>query len=231
MPLISMGLHHDAQVSPEHVRVGIATQDPVLRARLPATPRAVINFVLLYCGSKSHSTWQARLQTVDEMVAAWEKIEAATSKTRIWKAKASISRRSSMCLQLPSRCGAPPHQRARTTAWARARSRHSAAKASPPPNRRLRSGQLAFAMVHLTVGANATEAKSARRFGSAGCPTEPTTSSSVARPGRASVPSCPSGVTLGTRKATQRLHRQGLSGRTLSPIPPRPQLPAVKKAF
>jgi glutamate synthase (NADPH/NADH) large chain len=38
------GLHHDAEVPPEHVPVGIATQDPELRRKFTGQPEHVVNY-------------------------------------------------------------------------------------------------------------------------------------------------------------------------------------------
>jgi len=38
------GLHHDAQMPPQHLPGGVATQDPVLRARFTGQPEHIINY-------------------------------------------------------------------------------------------------------------------------------------------------------------------------------------------
>ncbi len=39
------GLHHDARLPPQHLPVGVATQDPKLRAKFAGTPEHVVNFM------------------------------------------------------------------------------------------------------------------------------------------------------------------------------------------
>ena len=76
MPLISMGCIMMRKCHLNTCAVGIATQDPVLRARFTGTPENVINFFFFIAEQMRQHMAKLGFRTVDEMVGRVEKIDA-----------------------------------------------------------------------------------------------------------------------------------------------------------
>ena len=86
MPLISMGCIMMRKCHLNTCSVGIATQDPVLRARFTGQPEHVVNFFFFIAEQVRQHMAKLGFRTVDEMVGRVDKIDAAIADAH-WKAK------------------------------------------------------------------------------------------------------------------------------------------------
>jgi glutamate synthase domain-containing protein 2/glutamate synthase domain-containing protein 1/glutamate synthase domain-containing protein 3 len=86
MPLISMGCIMMRKCHLNTCPVGIATQDPVLRAKFQGTPEQVINFFFFVAEEMREIMSQLGFRTVDEMVGRVDMLEAKHP-VEHWKAK------------------------------------------------------------------------------------------------------------------------------------------------
>ncbi len=86
MPLITMGCIMLRKCHLNTCSVGIATQDPVLRARFTGTPEHVINFFFFIAEQMRQHMAKLGFHTVQEMVGHVEKIDANVADAH-WKAK------------------------------------------------------------------------------------------------------------------------------------------------
>ena len=86
MPLISMGCIMLRKCHLNTCSVGIATQDPVLRARFTGQPEHVINFCFFIAEQMRQHMAKLGFRTVDEMVGRVDKIDASVADAH-WKAK------------------------------------------------------------------------------------------------------------------------------------------------
>ncbi|HTW82113.1 MAG TPA: glutamate synthase large subunit [Terracidiphilus sp.] len=86
MPLISMGCIMMRKCHLNTCAVGIATQDPVLRARFTGTPEHVINFFFFIAEQMRQHMSKLGFRTVDEMVGRVDRIDASVADAH-WKAK------------------------------------------------------------------------------------------------------------------------------------------------
>ena len=86
MPLVSMGCIMMRKCHMNTCPVGIATQDPVLRARFTGTPEHVINFFFFIAEQMRQHMAKLGFRTVNEMVGRVDKIDAAIADAH-WKAK------------------------------------------------------------------------------------------------------------------------------------------------
>src|SRR6202050_4880639 len=85
-PLIAMGCIMMRKCHLNTCSVGIATQDPVLRARFTGQPEHVINFFFFIAEQVRQHMAKLGFRTVDEMVGRVDRIDAAVADTH-WKAK------------------------------------------------------------------------------------------------------------------------------------------------
>src|ERR1700723_367073 len=85
-PLIAMGCIMMRKCHLNTCSVGIATQDPVLRAKFTGEPEHVINFFFFFAEQVRQHMAKLGFRTVDEMVGRVDKIDAAVADTH-WKAK------------------------------------------------------------------------------------------------------------------------------------------------
>jgi glutamate synthase domain-containing protein 3 len=86
MPLISMGCIMMRKCHLNTCPVGIATQDPVLRAKFQGTPEQVINFFFFVAEEMREIMSQLGFRTVDEMVGRVDMLDAKHP-VEHWKAK------------------------------------------------------------------------------------------------------------------------------------------------
>ena len=86
MPLISMGCIMMRKCHLNTCAVGIATQDPVLRARFTGQPEHVVNFFFFIAEQMREHMAKLGFRTVDEMVGRVDKIDAVVANAH-WKAK------------------------------------------------------------------------------------------------------------------------------------------------
>ena len=77
MPLITMGCIMMRKCHLNTCSVGIATQDPVLRARFTGQPEHVINFFFFIAEQMREHMAKLGFRTVDEMVGRVDKIDAS----------------------------------------------------------------------------------------------------------------------------------------------------------
>src|SRR3984957_18748416 len=85
-PLIAMGCIMMRKCHLNTCSVGIATQDPVLRARFTGQPEHVINFFFFLAEQVRQHMAKLGFRTVDEMVGRVDRIDAAVAASH-WKAK------------------------------------------------------------------------------------------------------------------------------------------------
>jgi len=85
-PLIAMGCIMMRKCHLNTCSVGIATQDPVLRARFTGQPEHVINFFFFIAEQMRQHMARLGFRTVDEMVGRVDKIDTALVESH-WKAK------------------------------------------------------------------------------------------------------------------------------------------------
>jgi glutamate synthase domain-containing protein 3 len=199
--------------------VGIATQDPVLRARFTGTPEHVINFFFFIAEQMRQHMSKLGFRTVDEMVGRVEKIDASIADTH-WKAKGIDLSQILYSPTLPSRVA-----RRRTQAQdhglnqaldhiliekaARALETQEPVKAS-----------FAIRNVHRTVGAM-LGGQIARRYGSDGLPDGTIHFKFRGSAGQSFGAFVPRGVTLELEGDTNDYLGKGLSGGRIIAYPPK----------
>src|SRR6202021_2250270 len=168
MPLISMGCIMLRKCHLNTCSVGIATQDPVLRARFSGTPEHVINFFFFIAEQMRQHMAKLGFRTVDEMVGRVEKIDASVADTH-WKAKGIDLSSILYAPTLPSRVARRCVQ-AQDHGLDQALDHALIAKAGPALESATPvTGSFAIRNVHRTVGAM-LGGDIARKYGSAGLP-------------------------------------------------------------
>ncbi len=85
-PLITMGCIMMRKCHLNTCSVGIATQDPVLRARFTGQPEHVVNFFFFLAEQMREHMAKLGFRTVDEMVGRVDRIDASIADAH-WKAK------------------------------------------------------------------------------------------------------------------------------------------------
>jgi glutamate synthase domain-containing protein 2/glutamate synthase domain-containing protein 1/glutamate synthase domain-containing protein 3 len=219
MPLISMGCIMMRKCHLNTCAVGIATQDPVLRARFTGTPEHVINFFFFIAEQMRQHMAKLAFRTVDEMVGHVEKIDASIADAH-WKAKGIDLSSILYAPELPSRVA-----RHRTTCQDHglnvALDHALIVKAKPA----LESGtpvSAAFPIrnVHRTVGAM-LGGQIARRYGSAGLPDGAIHYKFRGSAGQSFGAFVPRGVTLELEGDANDYLGKGLSGGRLIAYPPK----------
>ena len=182
-PLIAAGCIMMRKCHLNTCPVGVATQDPVLRARFTGTPEHVINYFFFVAEELREIMAALGIRSLEEMIGRSDLLDAAPAEDH-WKARGVDLAR------LLHRVEGDALRRDAPTAASRRRGR-------PRPGRgagrqRCRCGlEMAVGNVHRTVGAMLS-GEIARRFGARrACPTAASTSASPARPARASAPSSP----------------------------------------
>ena len=168
-PLIAMGCIMMRKCHLNTCPVGIATQDPVLRARFTGQPEHVINFFFFIAEQVRQHMAKLGFRTVDEMVGRVDMLDAAHRRRRTGRPRASISRRFSTCPTLPSRVARRTMQ-AQDHGLDQALDHELIDKAAPALESQTPvTGSFAIRNVHRTVGAM-LGGEIARRYGSAGLP-------------------------------------------------------------
>ena len=115
MPLITMGCIMMRKCHLNTCSVGIATQDPVLRARFHGQPEHVINFFFFIAEQVRQHMAKLGFRTLDEMVGRVDKIDAAVADAH-WKAK-GIDLSSILFSPSCPRMWGGGRRRHRTTGW------------------------------------------------------------------------------------------------------------------
>ena len=218
-PLIAMGCIMMRKCHLNTCSVGIATQDPVLRARFTGQPEHVINFFFFLAGQVREHMAKLGFRTVDEMVGRVDKIDAAVADVH-WKAKGIDLSSILYAPTLPSRVARRCVQ-SQDHGLDMALDHALIAKAAPA----LRSkvpviGSFAIRNVHRTVGAM-LGGEIARRFGSAGLPDETIHFRFQGSAGQSFGAFVPNGVTLELEGDSNDYLGKGLSGGRIIAYPPK----------
>jgi glutamate synthase domain-containing protein 2 len=228
MPLVALGCVMMRKCHLNTCAVGIATQNPELRARFTGKPEHVMHFFLFIAEQMRQYMAKLGFRTVDEMVGHVEKIDASVAAEH-WKAKGIDLSSILHAPALPSRVSRRRTQ-AQDHGLGPALDHALIEKAKPALESKTPvTGNFTIRNVHRTVGAM-LGGEIARRYGSA-CPTKPFTSSSPARPDRASAPSFPT-ASHSSLKATLTITSARASPvDASSPIRPRPPAFCPKNRF
>ncbi len=219
MPLISMGCIMMRKCHLNTCAVGIATQDPVLRARFTGTPEHVINFFFFIAEQMREHMAKLGFKTVDSMVGHVEKIDVHIDDAH-WKAKGIDLSSILHVPPLPSRVS-----RRRTTCQDHglgvALDHALIAKAKPALESQSKVKEsFAIRNVHRTVGAM-LGGEIARRYGSAGLPDETIHYKFRGSAGQSFGAFVPNGVTLELEGDTNDYLGKGLSGGRIIAYPPK----------
>ncbi len=194
--------------------VGVATQDPVLRKKFAGKPEHVVNYLFMVAEEARQIMAELGFRTIRTR---WSAASIA------WRRDAAIKHWKADGLDLTPLLDAG-QQAARPTRgllheeagpWARTlRSTTSCidlARGSRSSSARRRAKSSTIINTNRTVGTMLSH-EIAKKWGEKRCPTTRSTSSSRARPARASARSSPR-ASRSSSKATQRLRRQGPLGR------------------
>jgi glutamate synthase domain-containing protein 2/glutamate synthase domain-containing protein 1/glutamate synthase domain-containing protein 3 len=219
MPLITMGCIMMRKCHLNTCAVGIATQDPVLRARFKGQPEHVVNFFFFIAEQVRQQMAKLGFRTIDEMVGRVDKIDASIADAH-WKAKG---------IDLSSILYAPtlPSRVARRKIQAQdhgleAALDHKLILAAAPALDSQQPVKASFKIrnVHRTVGAM-LGGDIARRYGSAGLPDETIHFKFTGSAGQSFGAFVPNGVTLELEGDSNDYLGKGLSGGRLIAYPPK----------
>jgi glutamate synthase domain-containing protein 2/glutamate synthase domain-containing protein 1/glutamate synthase domain-containing protein 3 len=219
MPLIAMGCIMMRKCHLNTCAVGIATQDPVLRARFTGTPEHVINYFFFVAEQMRQYMAKLGFKTVDQMVGHVEKIDVHIDEAH-WKAKGIDLSSILHAPTLPSRVA-----RRRTTCQDHglgpALDHALIAKArSALESQEKVEASFAIRNVHRTVGAM-LGGEIARRYGSAGLPDGTIHFKFRGSAGQSFGAFVPNGVTLELEGDTNDYLGKGLSGGRIIAYPPK----------
>jgi glutamate synthase domain-containing protein 2/glutamate synthase domain-containing protein 3 len=219
MPLISMGCIMMRKCHLNTCSVGIATQDPVLRARFKGQPEHVINFFFFLAEQVRQQMAKLGFRTVDEMVGRVDKIDTAVADLH-WKAKGIDLSSILYVPTLPSRVARRKVQ-AQDHGLDAALDHALIAKAAPALESRTPvTGSFAIRNVHRTVG-GMLGGEIARRYGSAGLPDDTIHFKFAGSAGQSFGAFVPSGVTLELEGDSNDYLGKGLSGGRIIAYPPK----------
>ena len=167
-PLITMGCIMMRKCHLNTCSVGIATQDPVLRARFQGQPEHVINFFFFIAEQMRQHMAKLGFRSVDEMVGRVDKIDASIADAH-WKAKGIDLSAILYVPTVPSRVARRKVQ-AQDHGLDQALDHALIAKAQPALESKTPvTGSFSIRNVHRTVG-GMLGGEIARRHGSAGLP-------------------------------------------------------------
>ncbi len=220
MPLISMGCIMMRKCHLNTCAVGIATQDPVLRARFTGTPEHVINFFFFIAEQMRQHMAKLGFRTVDEMVGHVEKIDVSHRRRALegQRNRSLVDPLRARRFPRASRAAAP---RARITASAPRSITRSSPRPSPRSNRKTPvTASFAIRNVHRTVGAM-LGGEIARRYGSAGLPDGTIHFKFRGSAGQSFGAFVPNGVTLELEGDSNDYLGKGLSGGRIIAYPPK----------
>ena len=219
MPLITMGCIMMRKCHLNTCAVGIATQDPVLRARFTGQPEHVVNFFFFVAEQMRQHMAKLGFRTVDEMVGRVDKIDAAIAHEH-WKAKGIDLSSILYSPELPSRV-ARRRMQAQDHGLNQALDHILIEKAAPALESQTPvTGTFAIRNVHRTVGAM-LGGQIARRYGSAGLPDETIHFRFHGSAGQSFGAFVPSGVTLELEGDANDYLGKGLSGGRIIAYPPK----------
>jgi glutamate synthase domain-containing protein 2/glutamate synthase domain-containing protein 1/glutamate synthase domain-containing protein 3 len=219
MPLISMGCIMMRKCHLNTCAVGIATQDPVLRARFKGQPEHVVNFFFFIAEQVREHMAKLGFRTVDDMVGHVEKIDANLADAH-WKAKGIDLSSILYAPTLPSRVARRKMQ-AQDHGLGQALDHALIAKAKPALEAKTPvTGNFAIRNVHRTVG-GMLGGEIARRYGSAGLPDETIHFKFNGSAGQSFGAFVPNGVTLELEGDANDYLGKGLSGGHIIAYPPK----------
>ena len=219
MPLISMGCIMMRKCHLNTCSVGIATQDPVLRARFKGQPEHVINFFFFLAEQVRQHMAKLGFRTVNEMVGRVDKIDAAIAQDH-WKTKGIDLSSILYAPTLPSRVAHRKVQ-AQDHGLDQALDHVLIEKAAPALESRTPvTGSFNIRNVHRTVG-GMLGGEIARRYGSAGLPDETIHFKFAGSAGQSFGAFVPNGVTLELEGDSNDYLGKGLSGGRLIVYPPK----------
>jgi glutamate synthase (NADPH/NADH) large chain len=209
-PLITMGCIMMRKCHLNTCSVGIATQDPVLRARFTGQPEHVINFFFFIAEQVRQHMAKLGFRTVDEMVGRVDKLDAAIAQEH-WKAKGIDLSQILYAPTLPSRV-ARRRVKPQDHGLAQALDHALIEKAKPALESEIPvRGSFAIRNVHRTVGAM-LGGEIARRYGSPGLPDGTIHYKFTGSAGQSFGAFVPSGVTLELEGDANDYLGKGLSG-------------------
>jgi glutamate synthase domain-containing protein 2/glutamate synthase domain-containing protein 1/glutamate synthase domain-containing protein 3 len=219
MPLISMGCIMMRKCHLNTCAVGIATQDPVLRARFTGQPEHVINFFFFIAEQVRQQMAKLGFRTVDEMVGRVDRIDAAVAHDH-WKAKGIDLSSILFSPTLPSHVG-----RRRTQAQDHGLDQaldHALIEQAKPAleGKGKVTGSFAIRNVHRTVGAM-LGGEIARRYGATGLPEGSIHFRFQGSAGQSFGAFVPHGVTLELEGDSNDYVGKGLSGGRIIVYPPK----------
>ena len=199
--------------------VGIATQDPVLRARFNGQPEHVINFFFFLAEQIRQHMAKLGFRTMNEMIGRVDKIDAAIADEH-WKAKGINLSSILYSPTLPSRVARRKMQD-QDHGLDQALDHALIAKAAPALESKTPvTGSFSIRNVHRTVGAM-LGGEIARRYGSAGLPDGTIHFRFQGSAGQSFGAFVPSGVTLELEGDANDYVGKGLSGGRIIAYPPR----------
>ncbi len=218
-PLIAMGCIMMRKCHLNTCSVGIATQDPVLRARFTGQPEHVINFFFFLAEQVREHMAKLGFRTVNEMIGRVDKIDSAVASEH-WKAKGIDLSSILYAPTLPSRV-ARRRMQPQDHGLDLALDHALIAKAAPALKSQVPvTGSFAIRNVHRTVGAM-LGGEIARRFGSAGLPDETIHFRFQGSAGQSFGAFVPNGVTLELEGDSNDYLGKGLSGGRIIAYPPK----------
>jgi glutamate synthase (NADPH/NADH) large chain len=218
-PLIAMGCIMMRKCHLNTCSVGIATQDPVLRARFTGQPEHVVNFFFFIAEQIREHMAKLGFRTMDEMVGRVDKIEASLADAH-WKAKGIDLSSILYAPTVPSRVARRKMQ-AQDHGLDQALDHSLIAKAAPALESRTPvTGSFAIRNVHRTVG-GMLGGEIARRYGSAGLPDNTIHFKFEGSAGQSFGAFVPSGVTLELEGDSNDYLGKGLSGGRIIAYPPK----------
>jgi glutamate synthase domain-containing protein 2/glutamate synthase domain-containing protein 3 len=218
-PLVSMGCIMMRKCHLNTCSVGIATQDPVLRARFTGQPEHVINFFFFIAEQMRQHMAKLGFRTVDEMVGRADKLDPMLAKAH-WKAKGIDLSSILYSPDVPSRV-ARRRIKAQDHGLDQALDHALIAHARPAlESQQPVKAQFAIRNVHRTVGAM-LGGEIARRYGSAGLPDETIQFKFTGSAGQSFGAFAPSGLTLELEGDSNDYVGKGLSGGRIIAYPPK----------
>ncbi|MGA2349622.1 MAG: glutamate synthase large subunit [Terracidiphilus sp.] len=218
-PLISMGCIMMRKCHLNTCSVGIATQDPILRARFKGQPEHVVNFFFFIAEQVRQHMAKLGFRTVNEMVGRVDKIDAAIADAH-WKAKGIDLSSILYAPTLPSRVSRRKTQE-QDHGLAFALDHQLIEMAAPALESQARvTASFAIRNVHRTVGAM-LGGRIAMRYGSAGLPDETIHFKFNGSAGQSFGAFVPNGVTLELEGDSNDYVGKGLSGGRIIAYPPK----------
>ena len=218
-PLVAMGCIMMRKCHLNTCSVGIATQDPVLRARFTGQPEHVINFFFFLAEQIRQHMAKLGFRTMDEMIGRVDKLDTVLADSH-WKAKgidlSSILYSPTLPLRVSRR-----RIKAQDHGLEHALDHTLIEKAAPAlKSKKPVKASFPIRNVHRTVGAM-LGGEIARRYGSAGLPDETIHFKFTGSAGQSFGAFVPSGVTLELEGDSNDYLGKGLSGGRIIAYPPR----------